>query len=247
MKLTLPPHKNYRTDIEIIKETIESGENITISKFCDGELAIIANKEIDNKEFHFDPTDIKDQESRRELIDAFQYRHKQYFVGITCVRVFGINTHRQMKMISGQPESNLTWADIWVNSNYPYFTENILPIFSKRKTILVCNIRGNVENLPFKPIKIFRVGNSAFTNNRQTTQSIKDYIDEGNIKDSIFLFCCGPFGNIMAHRLTEHNDKNTYLDIGSTLNPFLKSEGFRRDYYCGNNFFANLKGEWDNG
>jgi hypothetical protein len=247
MKLTLPPHKNYRKDIEIIKETIESGENITISKFCDGELSIIANKEIDNKEFHFDPTSIKDQESRRELIDAFQYKHNQYFVGITCVNVFGINTHRQMKMISGQPESNLTWADIWVNSNYPYFTKNILPIFSQRKTILVCNDRGNIENLPFKPHKVFKVGNSAFTKNKETLQYIKDYMEEDNIIDSIFLFCCGPFGNIIAHRLTEHNDKNTYLDIGSTLNPYLKSEGFKRDYYIGNNFFSNLEGEWDNG
>jgi hypothetical protein len=72
-------------------------------------------------------------------------------------------------------------------------------------------------------------------------------MEEDNIIDSIFLFCCGPFGNIIAHRLTEHNDKNTYLDIGSTLNPYLKSEGFKRDYYIGNNFFSNLEGEWDNG
>jgi len=61
----------------------------------------------------------------------------------------------------------------------------------------------------------------------------------------IFLFCCGPFGNILCHRLTEANENNTYLDIGSTLNPFLQSAGFERDYYMGNNYFSNMIGAWD--
>jgi hypothetical protein len=38
---------------------------------------------------------------------------------------------------------------------------------------------------------------------------------------------------------------NTYLDIGSTLNPLLKSAGFERDYYMGENFFSKLEGAWD--
>lgn len=247
MNLTTPPNKDYRKDIEIIKSSIEKEENITISKFCDGELSIIANKEIDNKEFHFDPTNIEDQESRHALIDAFQYKHKQYFVGITCVKVFGISTHRQMKTICGQNEQQLTWADIWVNSNYPYFRNNILPLFNKRNTILFCNEKGKVENLPFKPTKVFKVGNSALKNNVKIVQEAKEYIDNNSVNNSIFLFCCGPLGNVLAHRLTEHNSNNTYLDIGSTLNPFLKSEGFKRDYYTWNNFFSSLVGEWDNG
>ena len=46
--------------------------------------------------------------------------------------------------------------------------------------------------------------------------------------------CAGPFGNILTHQLFEHNDNNTYIDIGSTLNPFLLGEiGKNRGYLRG--------------
>lgn len=247
MLLSQPPLKDYKKDIRIIAESLRKKENFSISKFCDGELSIILNKEIDNKEFSFSPRNIKDQESRQMLIKAFQYKNPQYYVGITCTQVFGLDTHRQMKMISGQNESNLTWADIWVNSNYEYYIENIIPIFQERDTVLVCNENGDTNALPFRPIKTFTVSNNALKNNRDTIDKIKNYITQGDIKDTIFLFCCGPFGNVLCHTLTHHNKQNTYLDVGSTLNPFLKSEGFKRDYYMGNNFFSQLTGKWDNG
>jgi hypothetical protein len=247
MLLSQPPLKDYKKDIRIIAESLRKKENFSISKFCDGELSIILNQAIDNKEFSFDPRDKRDQDSRRLLINAFQYKNPRYYVGITCVKVFGLQTHRQMKMISGQDESNLTWADIWVNSNYPYYVKNILPIFKERKTILVCNERGHTDALPFVPSKIFTVKNSAFRENIDIVDKIKEYIDSNGVSGCIFLFCCGPFGNILCHQLTEHNENNTYLDIGSTLNPYLKSEGFKRDYYVGSNFFSNLSGVWDNG
>lgn len=247
MKLTLPPTKNFKKDIEIICQSIKSENNFTISKFCDGELSVILNKPIDNKEFAFDPTNNIDQASRKLLLEAFQYKNSQYYVGITCTKVFGLNTHRQMKMISGQRESQLTWADIWVNSNYSYFTNNILPLFKNRRTILVCNESGNVNNLPFSPEITFRVQNSAMRNNMTTIDKIKNYIVENKVSNYIFLFCCGPFGNILSHKLTEFKQDNTYLDIGSTLNPYLQSEGFSRHYYSGDSFFSRLVGEWDNG
>ena len=246
MKLTLPPHKDFKEDIRIIKKSLEDNEYITISKFCDGELAVILNRRINNKEFWFDPSDQTDQQARSLLISSFKYRNPRYYVGITCTNVFGLQTHNLMKLISGQPESNLTWADIWVNSNYQYYVDNIIPIFNKHRVILVCNENGKVDNLPFTPEKIFTVQNNACKYNLTTIEAIKGFISDNDINNRIFLFCCGPFGNILAHRLTEFRDNNTYLDIGSTLNPYLQSEGFKRDYYTGNNAFANMIGGWDN-
>ena len=60
----------------------------------------------------------------------------------------------------------------------------------------------------------------------------------------VFLFCCGPFGNILCHELTEYEPNNTYLDIGSTLNPYLKSAGFERFYYMGDNVFSKMECVW---
>ena len=65
-----------------------------------------------------------------------------------------------------------------------------------------------------------------------------------NDTNKLFLFACGPFGNMLAHQLWESNKKNTYLDIGSTLNLWLHSEGFIRDYYKDGSHYQNKVCVW---
>ena len=56
-------------------------------------------------------------------------------------------------------------------------------------------------------------------------------MDSEKIRDHLFLFCAGPFGNILTHQLFDYNKENTYIDIGSTLNYFLLGEaGKNRGY-----------------
>jgi len=249
MKFTTPPRKNYREDIKIIHAAIENKEPITISKFCDGELAVLLNQPIDNKEFSFDPSDAKDQHKREKLLEAFTYNNSSYFVGITCVDVFGVETHRKMKNLCKLPEERLTWADIWVNSNYYYFVNKIVPLFANRTVILFANKYGKFENLPFMPYAIFPVEHNAWEYNWDYIEASKFLIQNLNkthgAKNLLTLFCCGPFGNVLAYELTKDCPNNTYLDIGSTLNPWLQSEAFKRDYYLGNNYFSNMVGAWD--
>jgi hypothetical protein len=246
MKFTTPPNKDYAEDIKILHHALENNEHISFSKFCDGEWAVMTNKPLNNKEFWFDPDNKQDQLKRQHLINAFQYKNSRYFVGITCVNVFGLKTHKEMKGLSGQDEDHLTWADIWVNSNYNYYLRNIVPLYSKKPVVLVCNKKANIEYLPFKPYLVVPVNNNAWSENWDIIQTLKELVTRGTIlKDMIFLFCCGPFGNILCHQLTETNPENTYLDIGSTLNPFLQSAGFERDYYMGDNYFSRMIGAWD--
>ena len=245
MMFTAPPIKNYRRDIEILREELESRRNFTFSKYCDGEWMVMSNQGLNNKEFWFEATNDHDQILRRYLIDSFQFLHPQYYIGIACPKVFGLDMHRTMKRLSKQSEDHLTWADIWVNSNYKYYVENIMPLYKERNVVLICQQNGNVENLPFKPAHVFRVDNNAWKTNFSLLGQLRLFIEQEQIRDNIFLFCCGPFGNILCHQLTVYSPDNTYLDIGSTLNPWLKSAGFERDYYMGDNIFAKLEGGWD--
>lgn len=243
MKFTIPPNKNYSEDIKIIHNALLNNEHISFSKFCDGEWAVISNQAINNKEFWFDPNNEKDQLKRHALIEAFQYRNDRYFVGITCVGVFGIDIHRKMVSLSNQTQDHLTWADLWVNSNYNYYLQNIVPVYNQRPIVLFCNRNAKIKDLPFVPYLHVPVDNNAWEYNW-------DILDTSlkiarSLKDMVFLFCCGPFGNILCHKLTETNPNNTYLDIGSTLNPFLRSASFERDYYMGDNYFSRMIGVWD--
>jgi hypothetical protein len=245
MKFTTPPNKNYRDDIKVLETAIKNNENISFAKFCDGEWSVICNKKINNKEFWFDPDNKNDQLKRQALIDSFQYKNPRYFVGITCVNIFGLDIHLQMTALSGQDQDHLTWADIWVNSNYRYYLSNILPIYKKRDVVLFCNENSNIEKLPFRPYLTIPLKNNAWEYNWDLVDRVKDIISAIPSKDMLFLFCCGPFGNILCHELTKFDERHTYLDIGSTLNPFLGSAGFERDYYMGNNYFSNMTGVWN--
>lgn len=245
MKFTTPPNKNYATDIRILKNEIQSKRNFSFSKFCDGEWSVIENTSINNKEFWFDSKSMIDSIKRKKLLEAIKFKHPQYFIGIMCPKVFGIDNHRKMKEISGQSEEHLTWADIFVNSNYNFFVENIIPLFSERPVVLFCNKNGKTDNLPFKPAMIFPVENNAWEENWSLIEDAKTIFSDPKWVDCIVLFCCGPFGNILSYELTKVNPNNTYLDIGSTLNPWLQSAGFERHYYMGDNFFSRLTGEWD--
>lgn len=236
--------RNFRSDIISFKNKLENKEYFSFSKYADGEWAVIKNHSINNKEFWFDPNKEQDQIKRQALIDSFKYQNDRYYVGISCPCCQGIETFREMRDFSGQPENRLTWANLWVNSNYPYFLQNIVPLFSNRSIVLVCNENSKVNNLPFTPYITIPVKYNAWEYNWNSIESLKEFITYHMIKDMVFLFCCGPFGNILCHQLTELEPNNTYLDIGSTLNPYLQSAGFDRLYYMGNNIFSRMECVW---
>ena len=225
--------KDYRKDLMHIIEKLKKKEKFAFSKYADGELHILSNRPINNGEFWFLPE--KDNSGRQNLIDSLRYKDQNYFVGIACPCCIGGKTvHRWYKKQSGQNFKNLTWANIFVNGNHQYYIENMVPLYSNYDVILISNSDSNLERLPFKVSKHFQIGKNAWIDDIQVIEKIKQYISKENIKDSLFLFCAGPFGNILTHQLFEYNKENTYIDIGSTLNHFLLGDnGKNRGYLRG--------------
>ena len=231
MNLGIYPDKSFSEDIKVFKEKLEHKEPFTFSKFADGEWFAMRNITVYNNEFQFSKSR-EHAEARKDLINAFQFCHPNYYVGISCPCCQG-SAFEDMKEYSNQADARLTWANMWVNSNYKYFLSDILPLFSNYKVALVAHKDSNLDNLPFRDsIKAFYpIDKDAWVVNQDEVVTLKRRIAKEKMKGWLFLFCCGPFGNILAHRLTECDEENTYLDIGSTLNPFLGTEGFRRAYF----------------
>jgi hypothetical protein len=237
-------NRSFANNILAFRTKLQNRENFSFSKYADGEWAVMQNHSINNKEFWFDPNSEKDQEKRQALIESFKYKHPNYYVGISCPCCQGIDTFNSMREFSEQDDDHLTWANLWVNSNYKTFINKILPLFSDRDIVLFHNKRGNISKLPFKPYVTFPLNDNSWEHDWEIAEQVNNILNIFPIENAIFLFCCGPFGNILCHRFTQICDKNTYLDIGSTLNPFLGSAGFERHYYQGNNFFSNLTCQW---
>lgn len=246
MQLSTVPNKKFIHDIMFFEDKLKKKENFTFSKYADGEWSVLKNNSINNKEFWFNSNSVMDAFKRQKLMESFKYHNPRYYVGVSCPCCQGLEIHSEMIKESEQDEDHITWANLWVNGNYSYFTDNILPIFKERETVLYCNSQGKIDNLPFKPTQVFPVEHNAWAYNWNYIEDSKMFIKANDIKDAIFLFCCGPFGNVLAYELTACCPENTYLDIGSTLNPYLQSEGFVREYYVQGSYFSQSICEWNN-
>lgn len=228
--------KVFSEEIKLIEQRLLSGQKFAFSKYADGEWAIMNNHPITAQgEFQYQQQDIF---YSNKLLESYRFKDDGYYIGISCPCCQGIETHKRMLLSSKQKQDHVTFANVFVNANYPYYVEKFVPYYGTQKTVLVCNRNGKVENLPFKPEKIYPIDHTAFKTNYSLIEQMKQ--DISGVKDHLLLFCAGPLGNMLAAELWKINKNNVYLDIGSTLNPWLQCEGHKRDYYIGKDFSRRI-------
>jgi hypothetical protein len=137
--------KRFREEIKEFFEKLQKKHPFSFSKYADGEWAIINGQSINNREFNF----IKNENSefyRQKLIESFQFKNDEYYVGISCECCQG-QEHFKMKKMSGQVDNHLTFANIFVNSNYKFYKENFITEYQNHKVYLVANKNSKIQNL----------------------------------------------------------------------------------------------------
>jgi hypothetical protein len=221
--------KDFRHELLKFRARLKRGEPFALSRFGDGESAILMNGPIETSEYRYDPQKATDFRLHKQLLESFCYKHCQYYVGISCPECIGMRNFRSMKKKSGQGDDHLTFACLFVDFNYSYFKRFFLPLFKEYEVILVCNEDASLKTLPFVVKKEFRVSMNAWKRDRHLIRKIHKYIEERKIRRHLFLLCAGPFSCILAHQLHSFCPDNFYIDIGSVLDPFFFEE-FTRGY-----------------
>ena len=222
--------KSFVDDIKSIFTKIKSKEHFAFSKYADGEYKVLRNEPITNCDhWSFDPC--THQIEHQYLLSSYQYSHPDYYVGISCP-CCQPESHIQW-MRDNVKTKNVTWANLFVNGNYEFFKSNFFPEFDKweGEVTLVANEQGENKKLPFKidnylPIQIGSWFNPVL---EHIINLLKEKATQSD--NQLFLFSGGPLGNILAHQLHLVNKNNTYLDIGSTINPWIvgSNRGYLRN------------------
>lgn len=231
--------KYFKEEIQKFYDKLIKGEKFAFSKYADGEWMAMKNENgtPGNGEWVISEQTSKSSQLLRE---SFMFKDPGYYVGVSCPCCQGDN-HYQMVRASGQPMSNLTFANLFVNANYPYYLDNFIPAFSKRDVVLVANKQSDIHALPFKVEFFYPVGYNAWVDNLSLVEDLK----WTPFKDKLVLFSCGPFGNILAHNMWAVNKNNTYLDVGSTLDTWLKNDFKNKRWYAhGDNTYSQRVCEW---
>lgn len=215
--------KDFHAELEKFIAMLDSGVNFALVRFGDGEMTVINGDPIDlsekcNGEHRYVPGEATHEEQRKRLQDSLRYQDETYYVGIACPCCVGEENFLRLKQQSGQPEAQLTWANIFVNSNYPRFRATVVPVLARHRVILVSHHRSRPEGLPFDVSRHFGVGPNAWLNDYgRCRDELVGFIETNRVQDHVFLFAAGVLSNILIHELHQRFPGNTYLDIGSVF------------------------------
>lgn len=229
--------KNFEDDFYRLLKLLKIREPFAFNRFSDGELYILQNKELildaqqvkvgsnvtegiykpeDFKSFHPE----KHSFYRDRLVEAFKFKKRNYFKGLSCRCCVGDENFQWQLDFHGEYDENFTWANLLVNGNYAKFILEMYSVFNEYQMVFVCNENADLSVLPFL-VKDFRVGYNAMVQDYGLIEGIKSWINENNIEGHLFLFSASSFSKMAIHQLYDFCDKNTYIDVGTTLNPFM--------------------------
>lgn len=258
-------HKTFRNDFLFFKNKIQNNENFAFSRFSDGEMYILQNRRLklaqnqiqidDNVQSGpYQKLDFKDFDPsshsifKDKLIESFKHKQKNYYKGISCSCCVGKENYDWQINLHGGDDDSLTWANLWVNANYPKFITSILPLLYNKKCIFIGHESADITKFPFF-IKDFRVGYNAFVNDYNVIEKISNWIEKNDIKDHTFLFSASSFTNLAIYELFKKFNNNSYIDIGTCLTPMMNMPT-ERDYLQGfwnyqNSYSLNLNCVWN--
>ena len=226
--------KKFTLDIKKFQFFLKKRINFSFSRFSDGELFVLQNKKLiisknfwilENKKRKakfseserktFLPS--KHQFYRKKLLESLKFEKKNYFKGISCKCCNGLGDYNYMiGLVKSHKE--LTFSNLLQNGNYPTYIKKILPLFKKKKVILIVNKSATITSLPFDVKKRFNIGKNFFIKKNKIIKKIKNYIKKNSIRNHVFLISASSLSNLIIFELYKKFDDNTYIDIGSTLN-----------------------------
>jgi hypothetical protein len=252
----------FENDYEKLENLLKKNINFAFTRFSDGELymmknykiqitttdAFLGNKKLGSADFTKEEVKLFDPEQhqfyREKLFESFYYDSENYFKGIACSCCNGKKEYKYMLQLAIDKKLNLnrlTFSNLFMNANYSKFINRFLKIIESKKVILVLSKYADLSDMPFKIKKTFRVGENCMINDYDIVYEILHYVKSNNIKDHVFMMSAATLSNFLIHQLYKNFPQNTYLDIGSSLNPFFKMKGWKGSRRYLQEYWLNAK------
>lgn len=217
---------NMREHLVQIIQKIQNGEHFGVIRPSDGEYLILENRTFTNCD---DWTNHQDGILRTQLIESVKTVRSNLYIGIPCNTCghYPANIYEEYVNKYKVPIQQLTYANIFCNSNWRYFTE-FLRTYEKGFYLITT---GTKEcEFPVKErlfIDKFLVNNWNSVYNSETDR-VLEYIK--NKRGELICFAGGPLSKVWIPKCMEMNPSNVYLDIGSALDYYTKGTENARPY-----------------
>tara|TARA_R100001443_G_scaffold84519_1_gene91115 strand:+ start:488 stop:1300 length:813 start_codon:yes stop_codon:yes gene_type:complete len=243
--------KDYKEEFDKFLKMLREGENFGFSRFSDGEVFILKGERIVLAKSHYvtgnvsgsgqyGEEDFKDYDPDRDsriqskLIEALKYKQFNYYKGLTGVvdeDIAGQGSFKLQLDLAGGDDDSLSFSNVFINNNYPRFINEFYTemVNSKKPVVMVVNEKANLDSLQLNIVKDFRVGRNCIINDHGVIEDIKDWIKENSVEDHIFLCSASTLSNFIIHDCFKQFPNNTFIDIGTTLNPWIGLDGWSKN------------------
>ena len=171
----------------------------------------------------------ENQKFRKSLIDSVNIcTNKNNFISIPCN-----NWYKSSKSILSFSKCNSTkymsFATLFINKNFKIFKNFIshfINIESRWKIILVAN--SNINTNISWAYKYYPIPNHIVEKWEEYSKyTLPKLLKEALNNNLIFFISAGPAANIIVSQLTKINDKNIYIDFGSSIELITKGYSTR--------------------
>lgn len=209
------PHSLPDNNVKEILNLLESNTPFAFTRFNDGEVGGIDNAN------HIaargdQPVNLS---LHKKLIECISHRQKNYLVGVPCSICFPHYAKVANDLVGDYEHKTLAIA--LTNRNWKYWLDNCESALQGKSIFWIGGNDQDVNKIPY-----FSTDKVALYPRRNTWavyQKIYDECFEASKDFDITFISLGPTARILACEWFKDNSKSTYIDIGSTFDPFTRN------------------------
>lgn len=225
-------------DLNRFEQLARDKQPFTFVRFSDGEIEVLRNRkliiaagvtqfrgqsftnqfpEFDQK--RFDP--LAGQVVRRDLLASAIYRDDAYFKGIPARHNKMIVDREFMLRLNGGFTNQLTFADLFLNSNFLHARSHFFPFLIDQFSTLriIANWRCTLQGL-FAQGELITIPDDFFSCYQETLDKV--LAELLNVPEhALILASASSLSNVLGHRLRLVRPDLTFIDIGTALNDMI--------------------------
>lgn len=216
-------------------------------RFSDGEIEILRNRYLEigkgktvfrGREFrnNFPDFDTKrfdpriHQNIRKDLLSSALFREKNFYKGIPTSHNDALKDREFLLRLNGGFDINMTFSDLFLNSNYRKYRDEVVPLFGTFENIyVIANYRANPVGILKGAIHI-HIPDNFFATYDSVVNDVYTQIKDAP-EGSLILSSASSLSNILGYKMYLQNLNITFLDVGTSINDLLSLNHNTRAYH----------------
>jgi len=175
------------------------------------------------------------------LLDCLTHLESNFYYALPSPNQ-SMSNYSYLRERINQNEENITFADIWVNGNYPRFKKFLYEELDEPVVLIVSEKAMNRDISPIKCKMFLPVPTDVVHVYEQNADKIDESLTAiaREHQDTLFMVSAGPLSEAIINRLYCSNPNNRYIDFGSSLDEVVHGRKTRPYMEEGTQFYGEI-------